>query len=78
MNDTNNTLTNNNIVDRNQFVLKRKEEKTPNVEICCPKCGSQAIEKSKNQEKHCTKCGAIFYFVTPKCGSQLDLERYEL
>jgi ribosomal protein L37AE/L43A len=54
------------------------EEKTPTAEIHCPKCGSKAIEKSKNQEHRCTKCGETFYFVTPQCGSQLDLERYKL
>jgi tRNA(Ile2) C34 agmatinyltransferase TiaS len=78
MNDTNNTLTNNNIINRNQFMPTRTEEKTPNVEIHCPKCGSTAVEKSNNQEHRCTKCGEIFYFVTPQCGSQLDLERYKL
>jgi predicted RNA-binding Zn-ribbon protein involved in translation (DUF1610 family) len=52
--------------------------KMPTVEVHCPKCGSTAIEKRKNQEHHCTKCGETFYFVTPQCGSQLDLERYEL
>ncbi len=44
----------------------------------CPKCGSHAIEKGKNQECRCAKCGNVFYFVTPECGTQLDLSRYEL
>jgi predicted RNA-binding Zn-ribbon protein involved in translation (DUF1610 family) len=52
--------------------------RTNKVEICCPKCGSSAIEKSKNQERRCIQCGEIFYFVTPKCGSQLNHKRYEL
>lgn len=52
--------------------------KIDKVEICCPKCGSKSIEKGNNQERRCSKCGEIFYFVTPKCGSQLDDERYLL
>jgi ribosomal protein S27AE len=52
--------------------------KTPTVEKHCPKCGSAAVEKNKNQEFHCGNCGEIFYFVTPKCGSQHDLKKYEL
>lgn len=59
-------------------MLAAKEQQTSKVEIRCPKCGSFAIEKNKNQERRCTKCGEIFYFVTPKCGSQTDLERYNL
>jgi predicted RNA-binding Zn-ribbon protein involved in translation (DUF1610 family) len=55
-----------------------EEEKTPTVEMRCPKCGSAAIKKNKNQEYFCSKCGETFYFVTPKCGSQLDLKRYTL
>jgi tRNA(Ile2) C34 agmatinyltransferase TiaS len=78
MNDINNALANNNIINRIQFMPARTEEKTPNVEIHCPKCGSTTVEKRNNQEHRCTKCGEIFYFVTPKCGSQLDLERYKL
>jgi NADH pyrophosphatase NudC (nudix superfamily) len=48
------------------------------VEVRCPKCGSKEIEKKNNQERRCSKCGEIFYFVTPQCGSQTDLERYNL
>jgi ribosomal protein L37AE/L43A len=55
-----------------------EEEKTPTVEMRCPKCGSADIKKNKNQEYLCSKCKEIFYFVTPKCGSQLDLKRYAL
>jgi DNA-directed RNA polymerase subunit RPC12/RpoP len=62
-----------------QFTLNRfEEETTPTVEIRCPKCSSPAVEKNKNQEYHCSHCGEIFYFVTPNCGSQSDLERYKL
>lgn len=50
----------------------------PEFEIRCPKCGSKAVERNSNQEVHCASCGEIFYFVTPKCGSQADLERYKL
>jgi tRNA(Ile2) C34 agmatinyltransferase TiaS len=50
----------------------------PAVEIRCPKCGAQEVEKGKNQEFRCSHCREIFYFVTPKCGSQLNVERYEL
>ena len=57
---------------------KRKDEKTAPAEIRCPKCGFPEVEKHKNQEYRCTKCGETFYFVTPQCGSQLDLERYKL
>lgn len=60
------------------FTLRWGSRKTPNVEICCPKCGSSAVVRSKNQECRCTVCGEIFYFVTPQCGSQTDLERYKL
>ena len=52
--------------------------RTPTAEIRCPKCGAPAVKKNKNQERRCTQCGEIFYFVTPKCGSQLDLRKYEL
>jgi ribosomal protein L37AE/L43A len=52
----------------------------PKVEIRCPKCGSSAVERTKNQECRCCSCGEVFYFVTPRCGSQAedDLGRYEL
>ncbi|MGD6933768.1 MAG: hypothetical protein ACQCN5_06140 [Candidatus Bathyarchaeia archaeon] len=50
----------------------------PNFDLKCPKCGSQAVERMKNQECRCGKCGYVFYFVTPECGSQLDLSRYDL
>jgi ribosomal protein L37AE/L43A len=46
--------------------------------MCCPKCGSPEIEKSKNQEFRCSQCGEIFYFVVPKCGSEPDFEKYKL
>ncbi|XES77963.1 MAG: hypothetical protein ACBZ72_03585 [Candidatus Bathyarchaeia archaeon] len=46
--------------------------------IRCPKCQSLEVEKNKNQEFHCRQCGETFYFVTPKCGSQMDSSRYEL
>jgi len=49
----------------------------PNFDVKCPKCGSQVIERLKNQEHRCCKCGYVFYFVTPECGSQLDLSRYD-
>jgi len=55
-----------------------RNPETPNIEIRCPKCGSLKVERTKNQECHCNQCGAIFYFVTPKCGSQADLGRYDL
>jgi len=48
------------------------------VEVRCPKCGSKEIEGKNNQERRCIKCGEIFYFVTPHCGSQTYLERYDL
>jgi NADH pyrophosphatase NudC (nudix superfamily) len=44
----------------------------------CPKCGSMAVEKHQNQERQCSQCGEIFYFVTPKSGSQLEFKKYEL
>jgi|GEM_PF-1181191 len=47
------------------------------IDVKCPKCGSCAIESLKNQEQRCSNCGYVFYFVTPECGSQLDLSRYE-
>ncbi|XHH10521.1 MAG: hypothetical protein ACFCUE_07800 [Candidatus Bathyarchaeia archaeon] len=47
-------------------------------DLKCPKCGSRAVERLKNQEHQCGKCGYVFYFVTPECGSQLDLSRYDL
>lgn len=52
----------------------------PMVEVCCPKCGSSSVERIKNQECRCCRCGVVFYFVTPRCGSQAsdDLGRYEL
>ena len=52
----------------------------PEVEISCPKCGSSLVERVKNQECRCYRCGVVFYFVTPRCGSQAsdDLGRYEL
>jgi ribosomal protein S27AE len=59
-------------------MLKYGGRKTPTVEMRCPKCGSAAIKKNKNQEYLCSKCGETFYFVIPKCGSQLDLKRYTL
>jgi uncharacterized Zn finger protein len=43
----------------------------------CPKCGSHTVEVLKNQERICGKCGYVFYFVTPNCGTQLDLSRYD-
>lgn len=43
----------------------------------CPKCGSHVIERLKNQEHICVKCSYVFYFVTPDCGTQLDLSRYD-
>jgi ribosomal protein L37AE/L43A len=55
-----------------------RNPETPNIEIRCPKCGSLKVERTKNQECHCNQCGEIFYFVTPKCGSQADLGRYDL
>jgi len=36
------------------------------------------IDVMKNQERICRKCGYVFYFVTPNCGTQLDLSRYDL
>ena len=62
---------------KNSLYETGKDEKTPTVEIRCPKCGSPAVEKNKNQEFRCSHCGEIFYFVTPKCGSP-DFERYKL
>jgi len=43
----------------------------------CPKCGSHMVEVLKNQERLCRKCGYVFYFVTPNCGTQHDLSRYD-
>ena len=67
-------------VTRNVPTVKDKlgRNNMPTVEIHCPKCGSAAVEKSRNQEFHCNQCKEIFYFVTPKCGSQLDMKKYEL
>ncbi len=59
-------------------MLKGKEESTPTAKIRCPKCGSHSVEKNKNQEFHCIDCEEIFYFVTPKCGSEPSFEKYKL
>lgn len=51
---------------------------TSTIKKRCPKCGSIEIEKGKNQEYQCKQCKETFYFVTPQCGSQFELKRYEL
>jgi ribosomal protein L37AE/L43A len=55
-----------------------KKQKTPTVKISCPKCSSPAVEKNKNQEFRCNTCGKIFYFVTPKYGSDPNSKKYKL
>jgi tRNA(Ile2) C34 agmatinyltransferase TiaS len=59
-------------------MLSYKVEEMTNFYVRCPRCGSSLVEKGKNQEFRCSQCKEVFYFVTPKCGSQLDVKRYEL
>ena len=51
---------------------------TQKITICCPKCGSKALEKHNNQEYQCTTCKEVFYFVTPNAGSAINSDRYKL